>query len=145
MFALSTPPGGGGEDDTDDGGGRPSPLDLFRRTAARFARENRRRRQLAAVRDEKAQARAIAEQAKDVVLAAKRGRRDDGRCDDADDDADACRERAIADGRAVRQSAGRDTSEYAELERLGLGKCDGAGRWVPNTNNMLRDKLLRFQ
>lgn len=131
-----------GSDDGDGGTDTTDPLERFRRTAKRFEKECRRRRQANAVREELAQAKSFAEQAKDVavVLAAKRDRSYDARSrrkarDAAGEDADVVqRDRRLNGG-----------SEYAELERLGLGKCDDSGRWVPNSRNRLKDRLVCFQ
>lgn len=39
----------------------------------------------------------------------------------------------------------REKTEYVELQRLGLGRKNDSGRWVPNTKNKLKDKLVYFQ
>lgn len=80
-----------------------------------------------------------------MVIAAKRGWPLN---DDDDDDSD--RKKMADDDRDSDRSGDSRrnsvrTSEYEELERLGLGKYDGAGRWVPSSRKKLYNKLRRFQ
>lgn len=121
------------------GDGQLHPIELLKQTATRFKLECERRRRTTDVQHEKAQARNIAEQAKRVVMEAKRGwsyGRDDHKgagtvvwSDDDDDDDEPSTAGVVR------------LPEYAELERLGLGKYDSGGRWVPSSNR-LRNRFL---
>jgi len=101
------------------------PVELLKRTAKRFKLECERRRKTTVIQNEKAQARNIAEQAKHVVMAAKRGWSYDG---------DHPKEVTWTDDEEP--SAIIRLPEYAELERLGLGKYDSDGCWVPSSTRL---------
>lgn len=112
------------------------PLELFRQTAKLFDKECQKRRLSNVDSGEKTRAKIIAEEAKNVAvtMAAIRGWSDDTKDG-----------RKVQTTTAVAENKARGGSEYAELERLGLGKCDDGGRWVPNSNNRLKNKLMCFQ
>lgn len=111
------------------------PVERLKQTAKRFERECARQRRLTAEHEIKNKARAIAEQAKHVVTMAKRERHGDG----------GRPKQRTADNDKFRSRCHHKTSEYAELERLGLGKYDNGGRWVPHSKNKFKDKLTHFQ
>ncbi|XP_008184302.1 nuclear pore complex-interacting protein family member B4-like [Acyrthosiphon pisum] len=101
------------------------PVELLKRTAKRFKLECERRRKTTVIQNEKAQARNIAEQAKHVVMAAKRGWSYDGD-----------HSKGVTWTDDEEPSAIVRLPEYAELERLGLGKYDSDGCWVPSSTRL---------
>jgi len=101
------------------------PVELLKRTAKRFKLECERRRKTTMIHNEKAQARNIAEQAKHVVMAAKRGWSYDGD-----------HPKGVTWTDDEEPSAIVRLPEYAELERLGLGKYDSDGCWVPSSTRL---------
>lgn len=116
-----------------------NPIEQFKRTTKRFQRECRRLRHLTTFQDEKFQARTIAEQAHDFVKAAKKG----GFNDDNGN-----RKKHSGDESLIRkewQDQNCELSDYAEMDRLGLGEYNGGSRWVPNSKNKLKEKLLHFR
>jgi len=140
---LQTPPPADVEDNVsgnihllppcESGDSQLHPVELLKQMSKRFKLECDRRRRKTVILNEKAQARNIAEQAKHVVIEAKRG---------WSYDADNFKGITSTDG--DEPSAVVRSPEYAELERLGLGKYDSGGCWIPNSTR-LKNKFLSFR
>jgi len=101
------------------------PVELLKRTAKRFKLECERIHRTTVIKNEKAQARNIAEQAKHVVMAAKRGWSYNGD-----------HPKGVTWTDDEEPSTTVRLPEYAELERLGLGKYDSDGCWVPSSTRL---------
>ncbi|XP_008184300.1 abl interactor homolog [Acyrthosiphon pisum] len=109
------------------------PVELLKQTAKRFKLECERRHKTTVIQNEKAQARNIAEQAKQVVMAAKRGWSYDGD-----------HRKGVTWTDEEEPTAVIRLPEYAELEQLGLGKYDSDGCWVPSSTRLKR-RFLSLQ
>jgi len=140
---LQTPPPADVEDNVsgniqllppcESGDNQLHPIELLKQMSKRFKLECDRRRRKTVILNEKAQARNIAEQAKHIVIAAKRG---------WSYDTDNLKGITWTDN--DEPSAVVRSPEYAELERLGLGKYDSSGCWIPNSTR-LKNKFLSFR
>jgi len=103
----------------------PHPVERLKRTAKLFKLECERRRKTTVIQNEKAQTRNIAEQAKHVVMVAKHGWSYYGD-----------HPKGVTWTDDEEQPAIVRLPEYAELERLGLGKYDSDGCWVPSSTRL---------